>query len=267
MPLRLRCEPERHKVLQSKNRIVSNVAWVGLAGAVGLLIGSFVTLLADRLPLREPVLLGRSRCLQCGTVLRAHDLVPLLSFLWLGGRCRYCRASISADLPLVEAAAAAIGILAFLIAPGWWALATAVFGWTLLLIALLDFRHFWMPVWLNLFLAAAGLSVSCVQGRIVEAAAGALAGFVSLEAIRLIYRWRTGREGLGGGDPLLFGALGAWLGAAALPSVLLLAAMGALIFIAMMAALHRSPLERNARVPLGAWLAAAGFIIWCAGRP
>lgn len=246
---------------------MKGLVWAALLTLTGFCVGSFVGLVADRWPRGEPALWGRSRCRSCNATIPPAALVPVLSYFALGGRCSRCNAAIPHDLWLIEAAAATIGLVGALVAPGPWALATAALGWTLLLAAILDARHFWLPIAFTLGLAAAGLALAAISGRAAESLSGAVLGFFSLEAVRLLYRAVRKRDGLGGGDPLLFGALGAWLGPAALPFVLLLAALGGLASAVIIATIRRAPLSSQTRVPLGAWLAAAGFVAWCVGVP
>jgi len=228
-------------------------------------VGSFIGLAADRLPAGKSILLGRSRCDACDRVLGPVELIPILSWLAQGGRCRGCRAPISATLPLVEIAAVAVALAAVATAPGLWLPLTALFGWCLLLLALLDAREFWLPASITLPLGAVGLAVGAMAGMLLESAIGLAVGFLALEAVRVGYLRATGREGIGGGDPLLLGAAGAWLGWTALPAVLLIASVGALAAAAVIGLMRGERLDRQARVPLGAWIAAAAFSVWCIG--
>lgn len=228
-------------------------------------VGSFIGLAADRLPVGKSIVAGRSRCEACDRTLRPLELIPILSWLMQGGRCRGCRAPISATLPFLEIAAISIALAAIATAPGLWLPLTALFGWSLLLLAFLDAREFWLPASITLPLGAAGLAVGAIAGSLLESAIGLAVGFLMLEGVRVGYHRATGREGIGGGDPLLLGAVGAWLGWTALPAVLVLASVGALAAAVVIGLLRGQRLDRQARVPLGAWIAAAAFTIWCLG--
>lgn len=191
--------------------------------ALGAITGSFLAAVASRWPRGRSILAGRSRCDHCDSVLGAVDLVPLLSYLFLRGRCRRCGAKIDPRHFAIELAAAWIGLVAALAHPLPLAAASAVLGWWLLLIAALDLDHHWLPDRLTLPLIPAGLGVALLGlgPPVGERLIGFAAGYLLLLLIALAYRGVRGREGLGGGDPKLLGALGAWLGWQQLPFVLL----------------------------------------------
>jgi leader peptidase (prepilin peptidase)/N-methyltransferase len=232
----------------------------------GLVFGSFIAALTSRWPAGRSIAAGRSRCDHCDAVLGAHDLVPLASFMALRGRCRHCGEAIAPRHPAIELAAGAIGAVAMLAAPDVTGVLGAGFGWALLALAVLDVEHFWLPDTIVLPLGMAGLAASLAgPPALVDRLIGAAAGFAVLAAIAAVYRYRTGRTGLGGGDPKLLGAIGAWLGWTALPFVLLGAATLGLVLVAG-DRLRGREVTRHSRVPLGALLAAAAWALWLAGR-
>lgn len=240
------------------------VSWVVVAdgAGLGLLVGSYVATLTLRWPQGRSAMGGRSACDGCGRTLAWYELVPLLSFVALRGRCRTCGAAIDRRHPTIEIAAALIGAAARYAAPGIDGLLGAAFGWALLTLAVLDAEHFWLPNALTLPLAAAGLVAGWVVAPTpVDRALGAVAGFASLAAVAAVYRHARGRQGLGGGDPKLFGAIGAWLGWQALPFVLLLAAMLGLVMAASRAA-RGEAVTGATRLPFGAALAVAAWASW-----
>jgi leader peptidase (prepilin peptidase)/N-methyltransferase len=249
----------------------TSMIWMDAAvGAIfGAVIGSFLATLFLRWPAGLGVAGGRSRCDGCGTVLAVHSLVPLLSFAWQRGHCVSCGARIDPVHPLMELAAAAIGGLAGAMFAGEPAVAVAgaVFGWQLLLLGALDLGHRWLPDRLNLILAATGLGFAALDGWLMlrDALAGMMAGYLTLELVRRLYRRLRGREGLGGGDPKLFGAIGAWLGWVWLPWALVCASLAGLGVAAMLALADRS-LPSNLRHPLGTLLALAAWPIWIFAR-
>lgn len=232
---------------------------------LGAVAGSVAALLADRLPRGEPVGLVRSCCRSCGAVLGARDLVPILSWLWLRGRCRHCGAPIPSWLIRAEVEGAALGALAAALVPDMpQALWAALWLWTLQALALADLRHFRLPDPLTLTLALAALAMAWPDwpGAVLGAAAGAGA----FAAVRLGYRLLAGREGMGLGDVKLMAGIGAGLGWTALPLVALLAASGALIVAVLRAARPGRRLRRHEAVPFGAWLAAAAVAVWAIDR-
>ncbi|KQS01544.1 peptidase A24 [Sphingomonas sp. Leaf357] len=237
--------------------------WPAGLGVLGAILGSFIATLAIRWPQGRSVMTGRSHCDACGVALRARDLVPLLSASLARGRCRACGAKIDARHWQIELAALGIGVVAGIIVPGATGLAGAVFGWLLLALAALDATEFWLPDRLTGTLALAGLATGLlgVEPGWRDRAIGGVAGFGVLWAIGAGYRMLRKREGLGGGDPKLLGAIGLWLGWAMLPAVLLLAAMTGLALVAVGMMLgRRATLET--RVPFGALLAIAAYPAW-----
>jgi leader peptidase (prepilin peptidase)/N-methyltransferase len=230
--------------------------------------GSFAALLADRLPRDESVLTGRSRCRSCGRTLTARDLVPVLSWLWLRGRCRCCRQPIGFDPLLAELAALGVAAGAVVVLPPALVWPGCLLGWCLLALALADARHMLLPDALTLPLCAAGLGVALAQGgaALAAAMAGAVLGYAVPAAIGAAYRRLRGHDGIGLGDAKLLAAGGAWLGWAALPSVLLLAALGTLA-AALVAALvaGRGRVEPDLAMPFGPGLAGAIWLVFLAG--
>lgn len=237
---------------------------LALVGAVlGAIVGSFLATIAIRWPQGRSALTGRSSCDGCDASLRAHELVPILSFLLLLGRCRRCGAPIALTHLSIEIGAALVGAAALLAHPSPAGLVTAIFGWWLLLLAALDAEHHWLPDKLTLPLIIAGLILAWtgvgpgLETRLI----GAVAGYASLAALALAYQFVRRREGLGGGDPKLLAGIGAWLGWAQLPFVLLGA--GALGLSALLLVrLRGGTVAATDRLPLGTLLALAAWPIW-----
>lgn len=236
------------------------LAFVAAGFVLGALIGSFIATLVLRWPQGRSVIAGRSHCDVCGKILGPVELVPLLSFALSKGRCRSCRAPIDRRHFWVELAAATIGAISFALVPGWQGLAGALFGWVLLTLALLDAEHFWLPDKLTLPLLLAGL-VIMNEPPLIHRLIGAAAGYAALALIALGYHAARGREGLGGGDPKLLAAIGAWLGWQALPFVLLAASLAGLGW-AGIAALRGRAMSGQDRLPLGTLMAVTAWPIW-----
>lgn len=239
--------------------ILTALAGLGL----GAIVGSFLTVILIRWPQGRSVLGGRSSCDSCGEVLGPAELVPILSYYLQRGRCRRCGAAIDSRHVAVEIAAAAIGLVATVAHPLPLALATALLGWWLLLIALIDLEHQWLPDKLTLPLLPAGWGVAWIgmgpalQDRLI----GAAIGYLILWLVAVIYKRLRGWEGLGGGDPKLLAALGAWLGWQQLPIVLLGA--GLLGLAAVLSQWVRGEkVTGTDRLPLGTLMAIAGWPIW-----
>ena len=238
-----------------------------LLGGVGLIVGSFLGLVSLRLPRGEGVVGGRSRCDGCGVPLAPWRLVPVASFLISRGGCAGCGAPIPRRYPLMELAAAALGVWSALAQPTAPAAAlTAVLGWQLLLIAVIDGEHFRLPDRLTLPLLATGLLAAIVLDHTEppDAVIGAAVGFAGLWLLALAYRRLRGRDGLGDGDPILLAAGGAWVGWIGLPSVLLWASAAGLSFVAARL-LVGGKVSRGDRLPFGPCLAAGLWLTWMLG--
>lgn len=239
-------------------------AWLPLIGAVaGAIIGSYLATLAIRWPQGESASAGRSRCDACGVPVGAASLIPVISWLVQRGRCRACGASIDPLHPTMEVAAAAIGVIALLVAPPAQAMAGMFFGWALLLLIALDSRHFWLPDRVTLPLVVAGWVTAALGlgGAPLDSLIGSVAGFVSLWLVGAAYRLARGRTGLGGGDPKLLAAIGAWCGWTPLPFVLLGAALMGLAIVLLRRARGQAVVATD-RVAFGALMALAAWPIW-----
>ena len=226
---------------------------------LGAIWGSFVAALCSRWPKGESIATGRSHCDQCGKVIAGYDLVPVVSYLALKGRCRNCGQEFGIETIAIELVSASIGAASVLIFLEGQALAAAIFGWLLLPLIILDYSHFWLPNRLVLLLAVAGLFVGPMllpEVMLVDRVIAASSGFLCLEAIRLAYEKYRQQEGLGAGDPKLFGALGLWLGWEAMPTTLLLASV-----IGLSVALLTRQLSDQIKsaFPFGSYLAVAAF--------
>lgn len=239
-----------------------------LLAGLGLILGSFIGLVADRLPKGEDVVLAPSRCDACGARLKPWNLIPVVSWIVQRGRSADCGAPLSPRLPLIELAAAGVGLWAGLHHAGepWPALATAVLGWQLLLIAVIDAENFWLPDILTWPLAITGLVAAwllapqTLGGRVI----GVAAGFVLLWFVGWLYAVVRRRQGLGGGDPFLFGAAGAWVGWMGLPSVLLYGSLAGLSLVLGRVVLRR-PVDMADRLPFGTFLTAGVWLTWLYG--
>ncbi len=267
--------------------LVSNpTLFLGFVALLGLLVGSFINVIVYRLPIMLErawqsselpnelpteafnLAVPRSHCPSCAQQLSASENVPVVSFLFLRGRCRHCKSRISARYPLVEIAASVASILVAMTF-GFTAstLAFLAFAWFLLALSLIDLDHHLLPddltlplLWLGLLVSAFNLGLPGVS--LFDAVIGAAAGYITLWSLFWAFLLVTGKEGLGYGDLKLLAALGAWLGWQAILPVLLLASLaGAAIGLILIVFGGR---ERSAPLPFGPFLAAAGFVmlIW-----
>ena len=203
-----------------------------------------------------------SHCPACGQALRWWENIPLLSFVWLRGRCAHCGAGIGWRYPLVELATAALWAWCL----GRWGLGAAGWLWSgfcaaLLVLALIDWDTQLLPDDITLPLLWAGLAAAALGlnpwVRLESAFWGAVAGYLSLWTVYHLFRLATGKEGMGHGDFKLLAALGAWLGwPALLPLVLMASVAGAAVGLALRA---RGRLAPGQPMPFGPYLAAAGL--------
>lgn len=232
--------------------------------------GSFLALVADRLPRDESIILPRSFCRGCGTTLLARDLIPVLSFALTRGRCRHCGTPIPPWLLYVELTAIGLALFAVLLAPSaLLAWGYAVFLWLLLTLAVADLRHFRLPNLLTGALLIVALLLAWQSGFPALPAAlwGAAIGLGSFLALRLAYFWLRGREGLGMGDVKLMAGLGAALGPETLPMMVLLASLAALASaLAGRLAGQGNAMGATRPLPFGAALTAATGCLWLALR-
>jgi len=227
-------------------------------------VGSFLGVVVARWPDSRAILWGRSRCAACGIRLGIADLVPLGSWLRSGGRCRHCGAGIGMAPLAMEAAALALALWCVALFPGWLAWASAGLGWSLLVAAEIDRRHWILPDTVTLGLIPAGIAViwAAEPSRLGDAVIGAAAGGASLLAIRAAHRRLRGCEGLGLGDVKLFAAAGAWVTWAGLPSVMVWAGFAGLAVAGLGGAAR---IGGEPALPFGPFLALGFWLVWSFG--
>lgn len=227
-------------------------AWPALLGVLGAVFGSFIATIAIRWP--RSALSGRSECDSCRRTLSAFELVPLVGYLTVRGRCRTCGGKIPVSHPATEAIGVVVGVTAGLVAPGWVGVAGAIFGWLLLAAAAVDLATYRLPNSITALIALTGLVLG--GPALVERLIGGAIGFALLWLVARLYESVRHRVGLGGGDKKLFGAIGLWLGWRDLASVLLIACV-----LGIAVALVRR-MATTDRLPLGTLLAIGAFDMW-----
>lgn len=279
----------------------SPVLFIATCAALGLAIGSFLNVVIYRLPImlerqwleqcaelsgQKPnnpgtgheqfnLVVPRSRCPSCRAAISVWQNIPLLSWAILRGRCAHCGVRISFRYPFIEALSATLsGVVAWKFGFGWPAVSALVLTWFLLALAFIDLDHQLLPDTLTLPLLWIGLCISLWAGPgghgsvpvdLRSSLIGAMAGYVSLWSVYHLFRLLTGKEGMGYGDFKLFAALGAWLGwQMLLPIILIAAAVGAVIGIALIA-LRRQ--DKSTPIPFGPFLAASGWLMLVFGHP
>jgi leader peptidase (prepilin peptidase)/N-methyltransferase len=238
------------------------VAAIVLAAVAGLLVGSFLNVVAWRLPRGESLARPRSRCPSCETPIGPLDNVPVLSWLALRGRCRHCGAPISARYPLVELATAALYAAVVVARDDAVGIALGLLLVTALVpVALIDLDHRLIPNRITLPTALAALAIGLaldLDGVPEQLVAGAAAGGFFLVAALAYPR------GMGMGDVKLAGVLGLCLGRAVGPAILVALAAGVVVGAAIMARDGVAAGRRTA-VPFGPFLALGGLVGLFAG--
>jgi leader peptidase (prepilin peptidase)/N-methyltransferase len=265
----------------------SNTALLWTAtGLLGLMVGSFLNVVIHRLPLmlerswqhqcreltgassgdpQEPfnLVVPRSRCPHCGHTITALQNIPVISFLWLRGKCAACGQPISWRYPIVELLTAILSVMAVwhfgASAAG---LAALAFTWSLIALAAIDIDQQILPDAITLPLLWAGLLINLPRPALFvplsSAVIGAVAGYMTLWLVFHVFRLLTGKEGMGYGDFKLFAASGAWLGWQSLSLIIMLASfVGAVVGVAMIAATGR---DRRRPIPFGPFLCAAAWV-------
>ena len=266
--------------------------FVILTGLLGAFIGSFLNVVIYRFPLRlqqewktecrslldlkesgeeekvpEDIIRSRSRCPHCGHQITALENIPLLSYLFLRGRCSACQQRISWRYPVVEVLTAALsGLVAWYFGVTWQTLFVLVFVYGLIALSFIDFDHHLLPdkliyplLWLGLLVNSRGLLTDFHSSLY-----GAVAGYLILWTVYQLFRLLTDKEGMGYGDFKLLALVGAWLGWQMLPVVILLASLvGAIVGIAGILLLGR---DRQIPIPFGPYLSVAGLIALLEGQ-
>ena len=273
------------------------VPWffVGTAIVFGLLVGSFLNVVIHRLPImlerdwkaqcieylgdnivlkdaetagsdsKYNLVVPRSACPTCKQPITALQNIPVLSYVFLGGKCAGCKTRISVRYPLVEAMTGLLtGFLAWRFGVTWMAAFAIIYVWALIALTFIDADTTLLPdditlplLWLGLLVNTGGAFTD-----VSSAILGAAGGYLVLWTVYWGFKLLTGKDGMGYGDFKLLAAIGAWLGWQLLPLVILLsAAVGTVVGIAGILLKGR---DKGAKLPFGPYLAAAGFIamIW-----
>jgi len=234
-------------------------AAVGVIGAAGfgLAFGSFLNVCILRLPLDKSLLKPPSSCPSCGHRIEWRDNVPVVSWLLLKGRCRYCKARISAQYPVIEGLVGIFWIAAALTyGLTLQALAAALFGTILLGIAITDARHYIIPDEFTYGGLAIGLLLSLRGGSagFLDALLGAAVGFGLLYAVAVVGKWVFKEEAMGGGDIKMMAMVGAFVGwKGVLITIFLGALLGTLVFVPL-------TLKKKRLVPFGVFLAIGAAV-------
>ncbi len=276
-------------MLESVTLVFQSTPWLFYSTVVflGLSIGSFLNVVAYRLPLImerdwklechefleldppqiEATLLSTtlatpaSSCPNCGHKIRFWENIPVLSYLLLKGKCASCATSISIQYPVVEAVTAIASLtVAYTFGVTVQTVAALCFTWVLIALTLIDLKKQLLPDTITLPLLWAGIALSFfdVFADLNGSVIGAIAGYLILWSVYQLFKLVTGKEGMGFGDFKLLAALGAWLGYAYLPQVILISSVvGSIIGISM---LLIGKTKQQQPIPFGPYLAIAGWV-------
>jgi leader peptidase (prepilin peptidase)/N-methyltransferase len=252
-------------------------------GLLGLMVGSFLNVVIHRLPKmmerdwhaqctelngqsieslpKYNLIVPRSACPHCGHAIGAAENIPLLSYLFLRGKCKACAAPISLRYPVVEAISGLLSAYAaWHFGFGLAGLAAIIFVWAMIALTFIDFDTQLLPdditlplLWLGLLLNLNG-AYTTLQNAVI----GAVVGYLTLWSVYWLFRLATGKEGMGYGDFKLLATIGAWLGWTLLPLVILLSSVvGAVVGISLIIFTKHG---RNIPIPFGPYLAGGGLI-------
>jgi leader peptidase (prepilin peptidase)/N-methyltransferase len=253
------------------------------AALLGLCIGSFLNVVIHRLPKmmerqwraecaelagqkpqaheRYNLVVPHSACPACGHRISALENIPVVSWLALRGKCSGCGTAISPRYPAVEILTGVLsGYVAWHFGYGWAAAGALLFTWSMIALTFIDLDTFYLPDSITLPLLWLGLlfNINATYAPLHSVVIGAAAGYLSLWSVYWIFKWATGKEGMGYGDFKLLAAIGAWLGWQMLPLTILLSSLvGAVIGVAMIVFTGRG---RSIPIPFGPYLAIAGMI-------
>jgi leader peptidase (prepilin peptidase)/N-methyltransferase len=227
----------------------------------GLMVGSFLNVCIHRLPKEESIVKPGSHCPKCKTPIRFYDNIPLISYLLLGGKCRYCSASISLQYPLVEGITALGSLLLFIkFGPSLNYLFYFLFIAALIVITVIDLYHQIIPDVVSLPGIVIGLLGSLVISQVTfwTSLIGIIAGGGSLFLVATAYQWLFKREGMGGGDVKLLAMIGAFLGwKAVILTILLSSFIGSIVGIAVILIKGK---DFKYAIPFGPFLALGAVI-------
>lgn len=258
--------------------------FIFLIALLGLLVGSFLNVVIYRVPVMmqrewkrdccellevdqkgdpEPfnLIAPNSTCPHCGHQIKPWENIPIISYLFLRGKCSNCKSPISIRYPIIEAVTALLSaVVATWFGASWATAGLLLLTWALVALTMIDIDHQLLPdsitlplVWLGVLFNTQGIYTT------LEASVyGAVFGYLSLWSVFWLFKLATGKEGMGFGDFKLLAALGAWLGWQYLPVMIILSSMvGAVIGIAGILVMGR---DKNIPIPFGPYLAIAGWI-------
>lgn len=241
--------------------VVDAVIVIG-AVVLGLCFGSFLNVCILRLPHDQSLLRPRSTCPRCKQPIAWRDNIPVVSWLWLRGKCRWCHKPISVQYPVIEALVGMLfGVSVLAYGTSLHAVSAAVFGTLLLGIAITDARHYLIPDEFSLGGLVLGLALALGGGvpGFLQALLGAAVGFGLLWGVAKVGAWVFKEEAMGGGDIKMMAMVGSFVGwRGVLLTVFAGAALGSLIFVPL-------SIKKKRLVPFGVFLAVGAAVTFVFG--
>ena len=259
-------------------------AFIGTCSILGLLVGSFLNVVIYRLPVMMKtawrkeckeflelkadkktevfnLMLPNSHCPKCNGEIQGYQNIPVISYLFLGGKCANCRVKIPCRYPIIEALTGLLsGIVAWQLGYGYPAFFGLILTWVLISLSMIDIDEFLLPdsivlptLWLGLTLSLFSIYTDSQTSLI-----GAIAGYLSLWLVFHGFKLLTGKEGMGYGDFKLLALFGAWLGWQYLPTIILLSSLVGAVIGSILIVLRQQGFDKP--IPFGPYLAAAGWI-------
>jgi len=228
---------------------------------LGLALGSFLNVCIYRIPIKKSIINPRSGCPHCEEKIKFYDNIPLVSYLILLGKCRYCRHPISWHYPAVEALTGLLSLALFMrYGFSYQYLLLLLFTASLVAISFIDLHHQIIPDVLSLPGILVGFAASLILAHLswLDSAIGIIAGGGSLYLVAVIYQRLTGKEGMGGGDVKLLAMIGAWMGWRSLPLIVLMSSLTGAIIGSLFLLLAGKGFR--ARIPFGPFLSLGALL-------
>ncbi len=233
----------------------------------GLILGSFLNVCIYRIPLEKSIVRPPSHCPNCGKRIRFYDNIPLLSYIMLLGKCRYCRAPIPVRYPIVELITGLLSLALFIrYGLGYQFFIFLSFSASLVVISFIDLHHKIIPDIISIPGIFLGLAVSLIFDHIrwLDSLIGILGGGGFLFLIAIAFEKLTGKEGMGGGDVKLLAMIGAWMGWKTLPFIILISSLTGTVMGGGSLLIARQGLR--VRIPFGPFLALGALVYLFFGK-
>ncbi|MBN2062270.1 MAG: prepilin peptidase [Deltaproteobacteria bacterium] len=228
----------------------------------GLILGSFLNVCIHRIPLRKSIISPPSSCPQCGNRIKYYDNIPLLSYLILRGKCRYCGQSISLRYPVVELISGLLSLSLFLrYGFSFQYFAFLAFVEALIVLSVIDLRFKIIPDVISLPGIPLGFIVSVISNHMAweESMIGIVGGGGFFYLVAVIFKGITGKNGLGGGDIKLLAMIGSWMGWKALPFIILISSLSGSVIGSTVLLLSQKGLR--VKIPFGPFL-SLGCVVY-----